>query len=260
MLLPKKAIVIAAVSTFATISYASSAQAITFSLTPGVTRSNGATEGAFSSFYKDPNTTTIDFNKGTVPTTTTTTTEFASYSFAHNQTGWQPISGVSQSSVTSDQWAPANPDGTDNTSTYLEVFTGDAVTITLQQTLNAFGIDWGAISQDNTFSFYNGDKLVQQFTSANVERVAEQYGVENAKQGQWNGYLEFYSESSNDNFNKIVISQGSIAGGGFESDNHSFHIGTGKYIATPEPGVALGMLAIGGIVFLRKHHKNKSLV
>jgi hypothetical protein len=255
MLLPKKAIVIAAVSTLATISYAGSAQAITFSLTSGITRSNGATEGAFSSFYNDPNTRTIDFNDGTVPTT-----GFATYSFANDQAGWQPTSEASKSSVTSDKWAPANPAGTDNTSTYLEVFTGDAVTITLQQTLNAFGIDWGAISQDNTFSFYNGDKLVQQFTSADVEPVAEKYGVKNAKQGQWNGYLEFYSESSNDNFNKIVISQGSIAGGGFESDNHSFHIGTGKYIATPEPSAALGMLAIGGIVFLRKHHKNKSLV
>ncbi|SRR5579883_543024 len=257
MLFSKKAIYIAALSAIATISSASSAHAITFSLTPGITRTNGATEGSFSTFYNDPNTKTIDFNNGTVPTT-----GFATYSFAHDQTGWQPTSGVSKSSVTSNVWAPANPDGTDNTSKYLEVFTGDAVTITLQQTLNAFGIDWGAISATNTFSFYKDNKLIQSFTSADVEPVAEKYGVKNAKQGQWNGYLEFYSQSDQDNFNKIVISQGSTAGGGFESDNHSFHIGTGKFDtkATPEPGVMLGLLAVGGVVFLRKNQNSKSLV
>jgi len=47
--------------------------------------------------------------------------------------------------------------------------------------------------------------------------------------GEANGFLHFYSDSSNDIFNKIIISQASTNGGGFESDNHSFHLGTDRF-------------------------------
>ncbi|MCX7597207.1 MAG: PEP-CTERM sorting domain-containing protein, partial [Fischerella sp.] len=78
---------------------------------------------------------------------------------------------------------------------------------------------------------------------------------------QGNGYVHFYSQSSNDIFNKIVISQ--LGGGGFETDNHSFHAGTGKFTgfdpkSVPEPSATLGMLTIGGL-FLCKRKNQKFL-
>lgn len=253
MLFSKKSLFIAALSSIATFSYIGSAQAITFDLGPGITRSKNTSEGAFSQFYNNPNTVNIDFNNGKVPTS-----GFATYSFAHDQADWKPTPGAGRSSVTNDKWAPSGTKGEDNTSKYLEVFTGDAVTINLQKSLNYFGIDWGAISADNTFSFYNGNTLLQSFTSKDVEPIAAKFGVKNQKQDQWNGYLNFYSEGKKDNFNKIVISQGSTAGGGFESDNHSFHIGTGKFEpkATPEPGVTLGLLVISGGILGRRRLKH----
>ena len=65
-------------------------------------------------------------------------------------------------------------------------------------------------------------------------------------------------EGDNDNFNKIVISQ--TEGGGFESDNHTFRVGTGKYNPTsvPEPGMIVGLATVGGF-FIRKRQKQKTL-
>jgi hypothetical protein len=61
-------------------------------------------------------------------------------------------------------------------------------------------------------------------------------------------------------FDQIVISQS--GGGGFESDNHSFHMGNkafdfenGKDV--PEPGIALGLVATSG-TFLFKRKKQQA--
>ncbi|MCY7272164.1 MAG: PEP-CTERM sorting domain-containing protein, partial [Phormidesmis sp. CAN_BIN44] len=85
-------------STIAALGYSSSAQAISFKITSGVPSLNGQTnQGAFSEFSKLKETTTIDFNSGSVPTT-----GFAKYSFENN---------TGASSVRSDQWAPAGSTG-----------------------------------------------------------------------------------------------------------------------------------------------------
>ncbi len=247
---------IAAVSTIAALGYSSSAQAISFKITNGAPGLNGETnQGAFSEFAKLKETTTIDFNSGKVPTT-----GFAKYSFENT-------SGTS--SVRADQWAPAGSTGKQNGSNYLAVFNGDAATIKLDKTLNYFGIDWGAVSQNNTFSFYQSgttgkDKLVKSFTTADILNNAALFKA-SWQNGEGNGYVHFYSDSSADNFDKIVVSQSSTNGGGFESDNHSFHQGTGKFDfdgnlkpkSVPEPGVVLGLLATGGM-FLRKRNQNLS--
>lgn len=247
---------IAAVSTIAALGYSSSAQAISFKITSGVPGLNGQTnQGAFSEFSKLKETTTIDFNSGSVPTT-----GFAKYSFENN---------TGASSVRSDQWAPAGSTGEKNGSKYLAVFNGDAATIKLDKTLNYFGIDWGAVSENNTFSFYQSvkdgkDALVKSFTSADLLNNKALFNA-SWQGGQGNGYVHFYSDSIADNFNKIVISQSSTVGGGFESDNHSFHQGTGKFDfdgnlkakSVPEPGIVLGLLATGGM-FLRKRSQKLS--
>ncbi|MBE9214621.1 PEP-CTERM sorting domain-containing protein [Plectonema cf. radiosum LEGE 06105] len=74
-----------------------------------------------------------------------------------------------------------------------------------------------------------------------------------------NGFFEFFSTGINDNFDKIVISQ--VGGGGFETDNHTFRIGKGKYsvaASVPEPSIALGILAVGGSMFVGKRKQQKS--
>ncbi|MBE9054163.1 PEP-CTERM sorting domain-containing protein [Nostocales cyanobacterium LEGE 11386] len=232
-------------SAIASLTYAGSAQAISFTVTTGVAGPNGVTnQGAFSEFHADPGVVTVDFNAGIAPTT-----GFAKYSFENGKT----------SSVRADKWAPAGANGEVNTSSYLAVFNGDQVTITLDSYLNYFGINWGAISANNTFSFYNGDALVKSFTTQDVDPVAPVRASQHG--GEGNGYLHFYSEGSNDIFNKIIISQSSTHGGGFESDNHSFSMGTGRFTgfdpqSVPEPSLVLGMLAVGG-VFLRKRQNQK---
>ncbi|MFN6465167.1 MAG: PEP-CTERM sorting domain-containing protein [Nostoc sp. DedVER02] len=235
------ALSLSAISSFV---YAGSAQAISFQVTTGIAGLNGETnQGAFSEFSKLSGTTTIDFNNGQAPTT-----GFAQYSF-ENTSG--------SSSVRSDVWAPAGANGEVNDGKYLAVFSGDKVTISLGSSLNYFGIDWGAISSGNMFSFYNGDTLIKSFTTEDVNPVAPIRASQHG--GEGNGYLHFYSDSSNDIFNKIVITQ--TGGGGFESDNHSFHAGTDKFTgfdpkSVPEPSVTLGMLAVGGM-FLRKRKNDK---
>jgi len=246
----KKAFCIAALSAIAAFGYSSSAQAISFNLTKGVAGPGGATnQGAYSEFYKDAGVTTIDFNSGTVPTT-----GLAQYSFENGKS-----SGVVQ-----DKWAPAGPNGENNVGKYLEVFNGDKVTISLGKTMNYYGIDWGAISANNTFSFFKtvGKDLVNvgAFTSKDVEPLAAKNGVLNKDQNQWNGYLHFYSTSDQDNFDTIQISQSSTEGGGFESDNHSFHEGTGAFTqAVPEPGMGLGVLAVGGLFLLKRKSQKLQL-
>ncbi|MDZ8261133.1 PEP-CTERM sorting domain-containing protein [Nostoc sp. ChiQUE01b] len=235
------ALSLSAISSFI---YAGSAQAISFKVTTGIAGPNGETDqGAFSEFTQLPGTKTIDFNNGQAPTT-----GFAKYSFENGQ----------HSSVKLDQWAPAGANGeVNNNGNYLAVFNGDQVTIKLASSLNYFGIDWGAISSGNVFSFYNGDNLIKSFTTEDVNPVAPIHASQHG--GEGNGYLHFYSDSSNDIFNKIVITQ--TGGGGFESDNHSFHLGTDKFTgfdpkSVPEPSVTLGMLAVGGM-FLRKRKNQK---
>jgi hypothetical protein len=229
----KKIACIAALSAMAIVpvTNAGSAHAIAFKITTGVPGPGGVTDqGAYSDFWQQPGTTTINFNTGTAPTT-----GFIRYSRENGQ-----------ANVTSDRWAPAGPNGEVNTSPYLAVSNGDQVTISIDNYLNYFGINWGAINPGNTFSFYNGDNLLQTFTTQDVNPVAPIRAPQH--DGEGNGYLHFYSESSSDIFNKIVISQNSL--GGFESDNHSFIEGNGAFTgfqSVPEPSSMLGILALGGL-------------
>jgi hypothetical protein len=231
----KKIACIAALSTMAIVpvTNAGSAHAIAFKITTGIPGPSGLTnQGAYSDFWQQPGTKTINFNTGTAPTT-----GFIRYSGENGQVN-----------VTSDRWAPAGPNGEVNTSPYLGVFNGNKVTISIDNYLNYFGINWGAISANNTFSFYNGDQLIKSFTTQDVNLVAPIRAPQH--DGQGNGYLHFYSEGSNDIFNKIIISQASTNGGGFESDNHSFIEGNSAFTgfqSVPEPSSMLGLLALGGL-------------
>ncbi|MCX7593212.1 MAG: PEP-CTERM sorting domain-containing protein, partial [Fischerella sp.] len=155
MLFSRKTVLTAALSVLATLTYANSAHAITFKVTTGTTGLNGETnQGAFSEFSKKPGVVTVDFNSGSVPTD-----GFAKYSFV----------GEGGSSVRADMWAPVGPNGEKNNSNYLAVFQGKDVVIELANYLNYFGINWGAAHQNNIYSFYNGNTLVQSFSTADID-------------------------------------------------------------------------------------------
>ncbi len=235
MKLIKGAFSVVALSAIAALSHMGSAQAISFNITTGVAGPNGVTnQGAYSEFHTLKGTTTIDFNSGSVPTS-----GFAQYSFANNS---------GSSNVRSDVWAPAGANGEVNTGSYLAVFQGNEVTIKLAETLNYFGINWGAISGGNVFSFFKDNQLVKSISTEDVNPLAPVRAAQHG--GEGNGYLHFYSESANDNFNKIIITQ--TGGGGFESDNHSFHKGSGAFTPVPEPSIVLGLMTAGGSLLLKR--------
>lgn len=221
------------------------AQAFSFRVTSGIAGPNGETnQGAFSEFYGLAGTTTVDFNNGTLPTN-----GFASYSFSN---------GAPQSSVRGDRWAPTGANGEKNDSKYLAVFQGNDVIIDLQESLNYFGINWGAAHSGNTYSFFRGDTLLKAFNTADIEAGGGFDLYSGLHNNQGNGYVHFYADSAADIFDRIVISQ--VGGGGFETDNHSFHVGESRFTgfdpntqSVPEPAMMLGLAGIlGGTLLKRK--------
>jgi len=219
------------------------AQAFSFKMTSGIAGPDGETnQGAYSEFYDLDGTTTVDFNDGTP------TDGFASYSLNGDR-----------AKTLSDRWAPVGANGEKNDSTYLTTFKGSDVVIDLQENLNYFGINWGAADDGNTFSFFKGDTLVQAYDTARI--IAE--GGFNQTSGyhnnEGNGYVHFYAENALELFDRIVISEAN--GGGFETDNHSFHVGEAGFngfnpdsAKVPEPAMMLGLVSAAGM-FLRKRQK-----
>jgi hypothetical protein len=226
---------VAAASAIALIGQTQAAQAFDLKLTAGAASPTGVTsQGAYSEYAGLSTVKTVDFNSGAAPTT-----GFAKYSFQSNN-------GVSN--VRSNVWAPSGANGEVNKGNYLAVFQGNNVTIDLESKVNYFGINWGAMSSGNTFSFFNGDTLVKSYSTETVAPLALIHAQQHG--GEGNGYAHFSAGSASEMFNRIVISQ--VGGGGFESDNHSFNIApiTGKSV--PEPGILLGLATIGGAVWSKR--------
>ena len=126
--------------------------------------------------------------------------------------------------------------------------------IKLEKTLNYFGINWGSENPGNTFSFFRGETLVGSFGIEDVD--FEQISF---LSNQGTGYLDVRSESADDIFDKIVISQ--YGGGGFETDNHRFHAGTDGFEAADvsEPGLMAGLLAFGTFVIIKRQRLKTSV-
>lgn len=257
----KNAALIAALAAMATVATAGSAEAISFKVTKGIANpfTGATTEGAYSDFAGTKGVTTVDFNSGfekggTAPVNVKGKDgkTFMTYSFNN---GMSTSSGAT--GVFNDRWAPAGANGEVNSTKYLAVFAGNVVKMTFAKTMNYFGIDWGAISSGNTFSFFRNGQQVKSFTTADVNPVAPVKAAQHG--GEGNGYLHFYSSGVSDVFDEIRISQ--AGGGGFESDNHSFHEGSGKFDFeqelkdVPEPTMTLELMAMGGAFLLKRHRK-----
>ena len=221
------------------------AHAISFIIDSGIAGPNGETDqGAYSQYSGMKGFQTVDFNNGFAPTE-----GFATYSFS-NPNGRSQVVNPGDREM---KWAPDGANNEVNVSPYLQVFSGSTVTIDLAESLNYFGINWGSASGGNVFSFYNGGEEVGSFTVNDMWNAGFAFTGSQSRQGT--GYVSFYSESGEDTFDQIVISQ--VRGGGFETDNHSFHVGSGAFSPenptadVPEPAAALGLLTVGGI-FLRR--------
>jgi hypothetical protein len=220
----------AVVGAVMTTAFAGSAQAFSFSVTKGQADLDGATNrGAYSDFNGQPGFMNIDFNNGVAPTT-----GFAKYSFQNG----------TKSSVRANQWAPTSLTGERNKSKYLAVFNGDKVNIKLDSKFNYYGINWGAISANNTFSFYKGKNLVKSIKTQDINPLATVTAAH--QNGEKNAYVHFYADNASEVFDRIEIEQSSTRGGGFESDNHSFHRGSNGFTKTPEPASMLGLAAVAG--------------
>jgi hypothetical protein len=232
---------IATLSAVAILGQIGNAQAFSFSVDNGIAAQDGTkNKGAFSKFSGLSTVKTVDFNSGSAPTT-----GFAKYSF-------QNASG--SSSVREDRWAPAGVNGEVNKSKYLAVFDGNKVDIKLGTSVNYFGVGLGAISPGNTFSFYRGNTLVKSYSTADFNAAASLQAAQHG--GEKNGFGHFYANNASESFDRMVISQ--VGGGGFETDNHAFNIGSGGFNfddpskSVPEPGIMLGLAAIGGSVFAKR--------
>lgn len=256
MLFQKLACITAlSISAIASIAYAGSAQAIGFSYTPGAYRTTGVTnEGAFSQNVNTNGFTTIDFNN--VTGTGFTGNSLVNYTFSG---GTYSTSINQKTGIINDNWAPAGVKSEINKSKYLAVFKNSSVSIKSKNgsTFNYFGLDVGALSTGNTFELLKGGVTVGKWDYKQLNDIATVVGIN--MNNQKNGFFEFFSKGSNDNFDEIRLSQ--VGGGGFESDNHTFHIGKGKFDpdakSTPEPSMMLGMLAVGG-AFLHQRRKQKA--
>ncbi|MGF1673710.1 MAG: PEP-CTERM sorting domain-containing protein, partial [Rivularia sp. (in: cyanobacteria)] len=241
-----------ALSAIAAVSYAGSAQAANFTYSSGVFRdANVTNQGSFSENVNKDGYVTFDFNgSNSLPGN-----DIVKYSFQGSNNKTQVVKSGREM-----KWAPAAVVAEDNKSPYLQVFQGKSVVIETAkegETFNYFGLHLGSLSSGNVLEFFKGseavkfnykdakgeDKFATTLTFDLLKTLAPTLGYRN----QTNGFFEFFSQGFNDNFDKIVISQ--VGGGGFETDNHTFRIGKGKFsqaASVPEPSIALGMLAVGG--------------
>ncbi|MBD2487975.1 PEP-CTERM sorting domain-containing protein [Aulosira sp. FACHB-615] len=239
-------------SAIASVAYAGSAHAISLTYTAGAYRTPKVTnEGAFSESVNNSNFVTVDFNN--VNDKNFKGNDLVEYTFSQGSYSTSPGS----TGIFNDQWAPAGVNGEVNQSKYLAVFANNSVSIKAKSggVFNYFGLDAGALSGGNTFELLKGGVTVAKWNFEQLNKIATVVGIN--MNNQKNGFFEFFSDGKDDNFDEIRLSQ--VGGGGFESDNHTFHLGKGKFSqaqATPEPSVTLGMLAVGGM-FLYQRRRQK---
>lgn len=248
---------IAALSAVTLLGHVGSAQAFTFNMTRGINGPGGATnQGAFSDYFGNSNVKTIDFNDGKLPIVgfATYTFQFPNLTTAVTATGFSRTPG-SGFRAEGKGYGPLGPNGEINNSWYPKVSRGNSLTINLTSTANYFGMDWGAISRGNTISFYRGNQLIKDYNTANANAEAGKIvaPVIGGPKNERNGYGNFYADNVNERFDRIVLSQ--LDSTAFETDNHSFHVGERDVRKTPEPGMMLGLVAIGGSVWAKRKQR-----
>ncbi len=201
------------------------------------------------------NTTTIDFNQlptgySNSLTVNVTSTLTATYSgnFSINAPG---------------QYGGAVDPSTGKDSNYFAVTSGD-VTMTLSNAQAYFGLWISAADKFNQIAFYNGSTEVAALTGTgaflsslpstyNGNPTADFKGQDSSEKFV---FVNFYAQTAQDEFNKIVLTNTPGSGTIFESDNHTFSTtlqaptsgGTNLQApsSVPEPS-SFALLGLGGL-------------
>ncbi|MBT9314603.1 Npun_F0296 family exosortase-dependent surface protein [Leptothoe spongobia] len=220
--------------------------------------------GAFSDFYYKEGIVNIDFNDPSERQAVAGKSN--AYTFGDESVvfTFDKALGSNRTNVKSDVWAPTGANAERNTSDYLAVFQGNSVTVDLANSLNYFGMNWGALSPENKFEFLQVDDQGVE-TSLGLFDYNNVFGSSDSKlptkaahhNNEYNGFVHFYANEAEGLFNRIKITQN--GGGGFETDNYSLRFSDQSFdfeegtdtAETPEPGALLG-LAIFGSMMLRR--------
>lgn len=240
---------------------------ITAKVTKGINLIDDAdgTLGAFSDFYYNEGITNITFNDPSLRQAVAGKSNAFTFGNESVVFNFDKALGQNGTNIKSDVWAPTGANAERNTSDYLAVFQGNSVTVDLADSLNYFGMNWGALSSSNKFEFLQVDDSGVE-TSLGLFDYNNVFGANDSKlptqaahqNNEYNGFVHFYANETDGLFNRIKITQ--AGGGGFETDNYSFRFSDqsfdfeeGKDAAeTPEPGALLGLMAIGGMMVRRR--------
>ena len=240
---------------------------ITAKVTKGINLTDDANGslGAYSDFYYNDGIVNIDFNDSSLQKAVAGKDN--AYTFGEESVlfTFDKALGSNGTNIKSNIWAPTGANAEKNTSDYLAVFKGNSVTVDLANSLNYFGMNWGALSPENKFEFLQvNDKGVE--TSLGLFDYNNVFGSSDSKlptqaahhNNEYNGYVHFYANEVGGLFNRIKITQS--GGGGFETDNYSFRFSDKSFdfeegedtAQTPEPGALLGLVALGGMIARRR--------
>ncbi len=167
------------------------------------------------------------------------------------------------------QWSGADQyGGAGGTGTYAETFTG--YTLTINPSVNYFGLWFSALDAGNQLSFYRGSSLIYSFTPTDFLNLVgscpgtgfcgnPNTNFKGANNTQQYAYLNFYDPANT--FDRIVFSQ--TGGGGFESDNHGVAVLNsapgGTLIGSPEPASFGTALLAAGLLVAGKWGRRRSL-
>ncbi len=148
----------------------------------------------------------------------------------HRKVGWEGVGTFDQLYVlNANQYGGAPTDAFPKGSPYSVQGVGSPVkqtVLTLDKPSSYFGIYWSAGDMANKMSFFDGGKLVAEFTTANLMNMLprDYYGNplnRRLNPGEPYGFINFYADSST-KWDRIIFSNAGSSG--FESDNYTSRV------------------------------------
>ena len=152
-----------------------------------------------------------------------------------------------------------DPSNKNHSSNYFSVPSGD-VTMKLSESQAYFGLWISAADKFNQIAFFNGDKQVGALTGTGdfLSALPKEYlgnptpdflgkdGPDDVSTPEKFVFVNFYAETKDDEFNRIVLSNAPDGGTSFESDNFTFSTELQYPSSVPEPS-SFALLGLGGL-------------